>query len=115
MKDMAEKIPLKKKQVQEENPIPVIKMSDVEEKSSAVVMVSLYPVWKSNLDPGNPGKGKTWLAMALYCILYNRGRELKCSSSEPFNVFYQTAEDGVGDTIKPRLAKCGADMTSPFY
>lgn len=30
---------------------------------------------------------------------------------EPFNVFYQTAEDGVGDTIKPRLAKCGADMT----
>ena len=29
-KDMAEKIPLKKKQVQEENPIPVIKMSVVE-------------------------------------------------------------------------------------
>ena len=41
-KDMAEKIPLKKQQVQEENPI------------------------------------------------------------EPFNVFYQTAEDGVGNTIRPR-------------
>lgn len=24
---------------------------------------------------------------------------------------YQTAEDGIADTIKPRLAKCGADMT----
>ena len=40
MKDMAEKIPLKKKQVQEENPIPVIKMSDVEEK---VVQWLWYP------------------------------------------------------------------------
>lgn len=25
--------------------------------------------------------------------------------------YYQTAKDEVGDTIKPRLAKCGADMT----
>ena len=26
-------------------------------------------------------------------------------------MLYQTAEDGIADTIKPRLAKCGADMT----
>lgn len=29
---------------------------------------------------------------------------------DSFNVFYQTAEDGIGDTIKPRLMQCGADM-----
>ena len=29
---------------------------------------------------------------------------------EPFNVFYQSAEDGIGDTIKPRLRACGADL-----
>ena len=29
---------------------------------------------------------------------------------EPFNVIYQTAEDGMGDTIKPRLVESGADL-----
>lgn len=29
---------------------------------------------------------------------------------EPFNVIYQSAEDGMGDTIKPRLMEAGADL-----
>ena len=29
---------------------------------------------------------------------------------EPFNVIYQTAEDGLADTIKPRLQEAGADL-----
>ena len=110
-KDMAEKIPLKKKQVQEENPIPVTKMSDVEEKVVQWLWYPFIPFGKVTLIQGNPGKGKTWLAMAL-CAYCTAGRELpNALPIEPFNVFYQTAEDGVGDTIKPRLAKCGADMT----
>lgn len=28
----------------------------------------------------------------------------------PFNVIYQTAEDGLGDTVKPRLLEAGADL-----
>lgn len=106
-----EEIPLKKKQVQEENPIPVIKMSDVEEKVVQWLWYPFIPFGKVTLIQGNPGKGKTWLAMAL-CAYCTAGRELpNALPIEPFNVFYQTAEDGVGDTIKPRLAKCGADMT----
>lgn len=30
---------------------------------------------------------------------------------EPVNVIYQTAEDGLGDTIKPRLLSAGADCS----
>ena len=30
---------------------------------------------------------------------------------EPINVIYQTAEDGLGDTIKPRLLAAGADCS----
>lgn len=30
---------------------------------------------------------------------------------EPFNVIYQTAKDGMGDTIKPRLVEAGADLS----
>ena len=29
---------------------------------------------------------------------------------EPFNVIYQTAEDGLGDAVKPRLIEAGADL-----
>lgn len=29
---------------------------------------------------------------------------------KPFNVIYQTAEDGLGDTVKPRLLEAGADL-----
>lgn len=29
---------------------------------------------------------------------------------EPFNVIYQTAEDGLGDTVKPRLIEAGAAL-----
>lgn len=66
---------------------------------------------KVTLIQGNPGKGKTWLAMAIAAYCTN-GKELpNALPIEPFNVLYQTAEDGIADTIKPRLAKCGADMT----
>ena len=52
-----------------------------------------------------------WLAMAIAAYCTN-GKELpNALPIEPFNVLYQTAEDGIADTIKPRLAKCGADMT----
>ena len=39
--------------------------------------------------------------------------DLKLSESpmEPVNVIYQTAEDGLGDTIKPRLLVAGADCS----
>ena len=33
------------------------------------------------------------------------------SSVSPVNVIYQTAEDGLGDTIKPRLLAAGADCS----
>ena len=31
-------------------------------------------------------------------------------SFEPFNMIFQTAEDGLGDTVKPRLVSSGADL-----
>lgn len=35
----------------------------------------------------------------------------KITAAEPVNVIYQTAEDGLGDTIKPRLLAAGADCS----
>lgn len=111
VKEMAEQICLRTEGRQEEPIIPVVKMSDIEEKVVQWLWYPFIPFGKVTLIQGNPGKGKTWLAMAL-CAYCTAGKELpNALPIEPFNVFYQTAEDGVGDTIKPRLAKCGADMT----
>lgn len=108
LKEMAEQIVLRNT---EEPLVPVMKMSDIEEKVVQWLWYSFIPFGKVTLIQGNPGKGKTWLAMALAAYCTNRKELPNALPIEPFNVFYQTAEDGVGDTIKPRLAKCGADMT----
>ena len=91
--------------------VPVMKMSEVEETVVQWLWYPFIPFGKVTLIQGNPGKGKTWLAMAIAAYCTN-GKELpNALPIEPFNVLYQTAEDGIADTIKPRLAKCGADMT----
>ena len=33
---------------------------------------------------------------------------------EPFNIIYQTAEDGLGDTVKPRLMEADADLEDVY-
>ena len=94
-----------------EKPVPVMKMSEVEETVVQWLWYPFIPFGKVTLIQGNPGKGKTWIAMAIAAYCTN-GKELpNALPIEPFNVLYQTAEDGIADTIKPRLAKCGADMT----
>ena len=108
VKEMAKQICLRDNR---ENLIPVTKMSEVEETVVQWLWYPFIPFGKVTLIQGNPGKGKTWLAMAIAAYCTN-GKELpNVLPIEPFNVLYQTAEDGIADTIKPRLAKCGADMT----
>ena len=48
--------------------------------------------------------------MQLCAACTNRAAIPNMEPLEPFNVIYQTAEDGLGDTIKPRLIEAGADL-----
>ena len=59
---------------------------------------------------GNPGEGKTTFALRLAAACTNRKPFPHMAAHEPFNVIYQTAEDGLGDTIKPRLMEAEADL-----
>ena len=62
------------------------------------------PLGKLTILQGDPGEGKTSFILAVLAAL-TRGEPLpECErAAEPMNVIYQTAEDGLADTIKPRL------------
>ena len=89
--------------------VPVTKLSEIQETEVEWLWYPFIPLGKITLVQGNPGKGKTWLAMSICAYCTNRGELPNTVPIDPFNVIYQTAEDGLSDTIKPRLLKCGAD------
>ena len=55
-------------------------------------------------------RGKTYFAMRLAAACTNRKPLPGMGTLEPFNIIYQTAEDGLGDTVKPRLMEADADL-----
>lgn len=95
---------------EKEGLVPVTKMSEIRETVVEWLWYPFIPYSKVTLIQGDPGEGKTWLAMALAAACTNRKPLPNEIPKEPFNVFYQSAEDGIGDTIKPRLRACGADL-----
>ena len=79
-------------------------------KSSAI-KIPYIPFGKLTIIQGTPGEGTTYFAMMLTAACMNRKTFPNMEEIEPFNVIYQTAEDGMGDTIKPRLIEAGADLS----
>ena len=90
--------------------VPMIRMSDVKPTTVDWLWYPFIPFGKVTLIQGDPGQGKTWLAMHLAAACTNKKELPNELPMDSFNVIYQTAEDGVADTIKPRLIQCGADM-----
>lgn len=98
----------------EENKLKLIQMSDVELQSVEWLWYPFIPFGKITMIQGDPGEGKTTLALRIAAACSTGTALPGMESREPFNVLYQTAEDGLGDTIKPRLADAGADEERIF-
>lgn len=98
------------------------------------LLYPFIPFGKVTIIQGDPGEGKTTMVLQIIAkltrgepILLNKKsqKETQQDSEEnlkqevlsqdnpmqPVNVIYQTAEDGLGDTIKPRLLAAGADCS----
>ena len=74
------------------------------------------PFGKLTLIQGDPGCGKSTLMMNIIATVSNGsfspdGRRLK----KPMHVIYQCSEDGLSDTIKPRLISAGADCANVAF
>ena len=91
-------------------PVKIIRMSDVELTPVEWLWKPYLPFGKLSVLQGNPGEGKTYFAMHLAAACTNGKLLPNMERMEPFNVIYQTAEDGLGDTVKPRLIEAGADL-----
>ena len=90
--------------------VKIIRMSDVELTPVEWLWKPYLPFGKLSVLQGNPGEGKTYFAMHLAAACTNGKLLPNMERMEPFNVIYQTAEDGLGDTVKPRLIEVGADL-----
>ena len=114
--------------------LKLINMELVKVEQIEWLLYPFIPFGKVTIIQGDPGEGKTTMVLQIIAkltrgepILLNKKsqKEAQQDSEEnlkqevlsqdkpiqPVNVIYQTAEDGLGDTIKPRLLAAGADCS----
>lgn len=90
--------------------LKMIRMSDVQSKQVDWLWYPFIPYGKLTIIQGDPGDGKTTLVLNIAAKLSKgEGLDDDMQIQEPVNVIYQTAEDGLADTVKPRLELAGAD------
>ena len=94
----------------EKKAVPMIRMSEVQQTEVEWLWYPYIPFGKLTIIQGNPGEGKTFFAMQLAAACTNRKFLPQMEPFEPFNMIFQTAEDGLGDTVKPRLLSAEADL-----
>ena len=90
----------------------LINMENVAVEQVEWLLYPFIPIWESHNHTGRSGEGKTTMVLQIIAKLtkgepvlpVKDGEEEPTEKAdEPVNVIYQTAEDGLGDTIKPRL------------
>ena len=91
--------------------LELIRMSDIQPEEVQWLWYPYIPLGKLTVIQGDPGEGKTTFVLAVIAAL-TKGEALP--EREPLdlvNILYQTAEDGLADTIRPRLDALGADCS----
>ena len=98
------------KEPPQEETVEIIRMSEVDTQTVEWLWKPYIPFGKVTIVQGNPGEGKTTFALRLAAACTTGGTLPGMKPLPPFQVIYQTAEDGLGDTVKPRLIEAAADL-----
>lgn len=90
--------------------------SSVRQRKIEWLWYPYIPYGKLTVLQGDPGEGKSTFMLNV-AALVTRGRPMPDGFRipEPQNVIYQTAEDNLADTVKPRLIAAGADCDRIAY
>lgn len=91
--------------------LKLINMQDVKVEQVEWLLYPFIPYGKVTIIQGDPGEGKTTLVLQIIARLTKGESIIGEEAKIPINVIYQTAEDGLGDTIKPRLLAADADCS----
>lgn len=92
---------------------PIIFMDSVQPQEVKWLWYPYIPLGKVTVMMGDPGEGKSTLALNIAAAV-SKGLDfpdMHAVSTSPQFVCYQNAEDGLADTIRPRLDKAGADAS----
>lgn len=108
------KFPEEVKQEKKEKQPVLVRMDTIDEEMVYWLWHPFIPRKKVTLIEGDPEAGKTWFALNIaaqlshgYTLPDTDGKFDK-TPSIPRKTLYLTCEDGLADTIKPRLRLCGA-------
>jgi hypothetical protein len=96
-------------------PVVSICMADVEREEVQWLWWPYIPFGKCTVVDGDPGQGKSFLCAEIAARL-SQGQKLPDmkGAPEPVTTFMLASEDGTGDTIRPRLDGCKADVKRIF-
>jgi hypothetical protein len=95
-------------------PLRVVCMADVEPEQVSWLWHPYIAIGKLTILEGDPGLGKSWLTCAIACAVSHGNGLPKSAQFEAGNVLMLSAEDGLGDTLRPRLDAVGADVRRIF-
>jgi hypothetical protein len=85
------------------------RLSDVAPETVHFLWYPYLPLKKVTLLEGDPGQGKSWITAALAASGSSGVALAGGRPSAPFRSLLFTAEDGLADTLRPRLDAMGAD------
>ena len=105
------RVPAEAAQVIEPHPI-IVRLADVQPEPVQWLWLARLALGKLTLLIGDPGLGKSWITLYIAAML-STGRCWPDGSVPPrlVNTLLLTAEDGLSDTIRPRLDVLGADVS----
>ncbi len=90
--------------------LQLIKLSEIQSQEVSWLWFPFIPYGKLTIVQGDPGDGKTTFVLNIAAKLSKgEGLDSEMKLAEPLNVIYQSAEDGLADTVKPRLEQARAD------
>ena len=89
--------------------LKIITMRDIEAEQVSWLWKPYIPLGKISIVQGDPGDGKTTMMLAVAAAVTTGDPLPGSGTTAPASVIFQTAEDGLADTIKPRLDLLGAD------